>query len=66
LKLWPADERTAVEFAAIMDELRTAGVSLAQFDALIAAVARQNGFTLLTADRDFRSVGGIRIESWLP
>ena len=35
-------------------------------DALIAAVAARRGFTLLTADRDFAGVPGLRTEDWLP
>jgi predicted nucleic acid-binding protein len=66
LKFWPIDERTAIEFAAIVVETRQGGRALGQFDALIAAVARQYDFTLLTADNDFASVGHlIRVENWL-
>ena len=38
---------------------------LAQFDLLIAAVARQFKLTLLTADQDFQPVSRLRIENWL-
>ena len=56
LRLWPEDEGTAVEFAEIFRELRAEGRMLSQFDLLIAALARQRGLTVLTADQDFRSV----------
>jgi tRNA(fMet)-specific endonuclease VapC len=66
LKLWPLDERTSIEFAALVKDLRQRGRALGQFDALIAAVARQHGFTLLTADSDFASVVHLmRVENWL-
>jgi predicted nucleic acid-binding protein len=64
-RLWPADEQTAVEFAAIFQELRAAGRMMAQFDLLIAAVAHQFKLTLLTADRDFQPVSRLQVENWL-
>ena len=64
-RLWPADESTAVAFAQIFQELRSAGKMLSQFDLLIAAVARQYKLTLLTSDHDFQPVSGLKVESWL-
>lgn len=64
-RLWPTDEDTAGEFAEIFSELRSAGRMLAQFDLLIAAVARQHQLILLTADQDFQPVGTLRTENWL-
>jgi tRNA(fMet)-specific endonuclease VapC len=65
LRLWPTDEDTAAEFAEIFRELRSSGQMLAQFDLLIAAVARQHNLILLTADQDFQPVSRLRIENWL-
>lgn len=65
LRLWPADEQTAIEFGELFQELRTAGQMLSQFDLLIAALARQHQLTLLTADTDFRVVAGLKMENWL-
>jgi tRNA(fMet)-specific endonuclease VapC len=64
-RLWPADESTAVVFAEIFQELRVVGKMLSQFDLLIAAVARQQKLTLLTADQDFQPVSGLKTETWL-
>jgi len=64
-RLWPTDEQTAAEFAALFQELRSAGRMPSQFDHLIAAVARQFKLTLLTADQDFQPVSRLRIENWL-
>ena len=64
-RLWPTDEDTVAEFAEIFRELRSAGRMLAQFDLLIAAVARQHNLILLTADQDFQPVGRLQIENWL-
>jgi tRNA(fMet)-specific endonuclease VapC len=65
LRLWPADEETAAAFAELFSELRASGRMLSQFDLLIAAFARQHGLILLTADQDFQSVKGLKIENWL-
>jgi tRNA(fMet)-specific endonuclease VapC len=64
-RLWPADETTAVTFAEIFRELRAAGKMMSQFDLLIAAIARQQKLTLLTADQDFRPIRGVQIKNWL-
>ena len=64
-RLWPADESTAVVFAEIFQELRVVGKMLSQFDLLIAAVARQQKLTLLTADQDFQPVSSLKTETWL-
>jgi predicted nucleic acid-binding protein len=64
-RLWPVGQETAEEFANIFRELRTAGKMMSQFDLLIAAVARQYGLTVLTADRDFAVVSNLEVENWL-
>ena len=64
-RLWPTDEQSALEFAEIFRELRAAGQMLAEFDLLIAALARQHKLTLLTADQDFQPVVRLRTENWL-
>ena len=64
-RLWPIDEGTALEFAEVYRELRSAGHVMSQFDLLIAALARQGRLILLTADQDFRPVTGLHVESWL-
>jgi len=65
LRLWPADEGTAAEFAEIFRELRDEGKMLSQFDLLIAAHARQLDLILLTADQDYRPVKRLKVENWL-
>jgi predicted nucleic acid-binding protein len=64
LRLWPVDRQTAEEFGKLFQELRQAGRMLSQFDLLIAAATRQHDLTLLTADGDFQSVSGLKIENW--
>lgn len=65
LRLWPLDENTAFEFAALDEELRRIGRILSPFDNLIAAGAHQYAFTLLTADNDFSLVPRLHVENWL-
>lgn len=45
--------------------LRKTGWQLGSFDALIAAVALRHDLILLTTDRDFQAVDGLKIENWL-
>lgn len=64
-RFWPTDADTAAEYGRIAQELRAVGRQLAQFDLLIAAIARQHGLILLTADQDFQPVSQLQIENWL-
>lgn len=64
-RLWPCDHATAAEFGSLFQELRASGRMLSQFDLLIAAVVRQHGLILPTADGDFRDVPRIDCENWL-
>ncbi|MGB7159634.1 MAG: type II toxin-antitoxin system VapC family toxin [Tepidisphaeraceae bacterium] len=59
------DAPAAIEFGRIRAEARRSGRAIAGIDAQIAAIARLNGFTLLTDDGDFSGVNGLRIENWL-
>ncbi len=65
LRLWPTDDQTAIEFAELFQELRSAGRMLSQFDLLIAAVVRQHKLVLLSADQDFQAASRVRVENWL-
>lgn len=53
------DEATAVRVA-----VRRAGRSLGDMDLLIAATALAHDLTLVTRDRDFARVPGLRVEDW--
>ena len=56
------DGETAVDLR--LDERRR-GRQLKLPDALIAAIALRHDLTLLTADRDFDRIPGLRVENWL-
>jgi tRNA(fMet)-specific endonuclease VapC len=62
---WPFDEKAAVEFGRIKAELKKAGGPLPTIDVQIAAIARANGFTLLTADKHFNGIRGLKLENWM-
>jgi tRNA(fMet)-specific endonuclease VapC len=65
VRIWPIDRDVAVVWGAVFNELRRQGRSLSQTDIALVALARSRGLTLLTADRDFEAVIGLRIENWL-
>ena len=64
LRLWPIDLKTTRVFGDIYTELRGAGRALSQVDIMVAAMARQMGFTILTTDRDFEALPDVRTEDW--
>lgn len=63
--LWPLQEVAAEEFGRIQAEQKAKGRPIPPLDAQIAAVARVNALTLLTADRHFQFVDRLTIENWL-
>jgi predicted nucleic acid-binding protein len=58
------DERTTVPYAAIRSELKRAGTPIPSNDVWIAALCRQHSLPLLTRDRHFDAVPGIRRIAW--
>ena len=58
------DERTSVPYAAIRSELKRAGTPIPSNDVWIAALCRQHSLPLLTRDRHFDAVPGIRRIGW--
>ncbi len=59
------DSAAAEEFGIIRAELRRIGRPIPAIDIQIAAIARQNELTVLSADRHFLSVPGLTVENWL-
>ena len=62
ISLEEPDAKTA---ASLQKLIRNRGRDLKTPDALIAAVALRYDFVLLTTDKDFLPVPGIKIENWL-
>lgn len=58
------DESDAEKSAALRCDLRRRGHQLDTIDALIAILALRNNLVLLTTDRDFSAVPGLRVENW--
>ena len=65
MKIWELDDPACFEFGTIRVELRKRGTPLPQIDVQIAAIARVNDLTVLSADRHFNMVQGLRVENWL-
>jgi tRNA(fMet)-specific endonuclease VapC len=55
----------AREYGRIMAEQRAKGKPVGEADVHIAAVARCEGLTLLTADKHFALIEGLQVENWL-
>lgn len=65
LRLWSIQRSLSVEYGRVYNEMRSAGRALSQIDMMLAAMARTDGMTLLTADRDFEAVATLDHENWL-
>jgi len=61
---WQYDVRAATEFGRMKADLRRRGRPIPDVDVQIAAVARVNGLTLLTADNHFGAIAGLAVENW--
>ena len=64
-EVWEFDSAAAIQFGNIRAELRRAARPIPLFDILIAAIARVNNLTVVTADAHFRVVPGLKTENWL-
>lgn len=65
VKLVPLESTLAQVYGEVYRELRRIGRPMSQVDMMLAALVRQSGWTLLTADRDFEALPDIRKENWL-
>lgn len=64
VELLHIDEITAKLFGEIVTQLRQSGRPIQQDDMWIAALCKQYGYTLATADKDFDAVVGLEIISF--
>jgi tRNA(fMet)-specific endonuclease VapC len=60
----PVDDPTSGTYAEIRDELKRAGRPIPTNDLWIAALARQHELPLISRDRDFDSVRGLKHVGW--
>jgi tRNA(fMet)-specific endonuclease VapC len=65
LRIYSFDQSAAEEFGRIQAEQKAKGRPIPPLDAQIAAVARSHGLTVLTADKHFEMIDGLRTENWL-
>jgi len=65
LSIYTLDANDAELAVDLQLALRRIGWQLASFDALIATIALKYDLVLLTSDRDFHAVEGLRSENWL-
>ena len=64
LEIINVDSQMAIDAATLRLKLRTQGWQLTLFDSLIAVTALRGDYTLLTTDKDFHSIPGLRQENW--
>lgn len=55
---------TAGRYAEIRSELKSAGRPIPSNDLWIAAIAREHGFGIVTRDRHFDGIRGVRVLAW--
>jgi tRNA(fMet)-specific endonuclease VapC len=65
VRIWPIDEATVREFGRVFIETQRQGRVLSTVDLILAAMSRQNGYVLLTTDRDFEALPDLRTENWV-
>lgn len=63
-RILDVDERTTLSYSAVRSELKTAGTPIPSNDVWIAALCRQHSLPLLSRDRHFDAVAGIRRLDW--
>lgn len=64
LDVLPVIEATAECYEVLCNELKQAGTPIPSNDAWIAALAREHGLPIVTRDRHFELVRGLRRVSW--
>lgn len=63
-EVFVVEEETAIQYAVLRGELRRAGTPIPSNDLWIAALARQHALPILTRDRHFDLVKGLRRIDW--
>lgn len=63
-RILDVDERTTVPYSAVRSELKKAGTTIPSNDVWIAALCRQHSLLLLSRDRHFDAVPGLRRLDW--
>jgi tRNA(fMet)-specific endonuclease VapC len=65
LKCWPLNRRASEEFGRLFVALKRVGRLIGPIDMLVAAIALSlDDCTVVTTDKDFQSVPGLKVENW--
>ena len=64
LQILDLSPQAYVEAAEIYSELKNAGIIIGEFDVLIAAIAKTNDEAILTFDKHFKAINGLRLIKW--
>ena len=62
--LLPTNEFTALVYGEIKATLRKKGKPIPENDIWIAAIARQHNFTIVTRDKHFSAIEGLKTKRW--
>ena len=62
---FPFDDAAARHYASIRDDLETNGFTIGPNDLMIAAIARDRGLILVSNNREFDRVTGLKVEDWV-
>jgi len=65
VRVWPLEREMIQHYGEVYLEMRRLGRVMSQVDMMLVTMARAKRLTLLTADRDFEPVPGLRTENWL-
>jgi tRNA(fMet)-specific endonuclease VapC len=60
----PFDDAAARHYAEIRDDLESRGATIGPNDMMIAAIVRTHGLILVSNNREFNRVPGIKTEDW--
>lgn len=63
-RILDVDERTTIPYAGVRTELKKAGTPIPSNDVWIAALCRQHSLPLLSRDRHFDAVPGLKRLEW--
>lgn len=63
-RILDVDERTTISYAAVRMELKKAGTPIPSNDVWIAALCRQHSLPIVSRDRHFDAVPGLRRLHW--
>jgi len=64
VRIWPIERDTALLYGQMYLDLKRQGRVLSAVDLMVAALAKQMNATVLSTDRDFEALKGIRVSNW--